>query len=278
MALTGTEALAADASARAAARRAFERGSQLYQQARYAEAAAAFEEAHSRLPTGVILYNLGQCYEKLGDLEKALASYREYLRLEPRAKDREGVQQRIADLDTRFEAMRQPLVSVTSEPAGAQVRLDGQDRGQTPWSAPIEAGKHALELSLPNHQPVKRDLTVRAGEPIQLQLVLLPVAPVVEAPQSTPVPVIEEEAPTRGRTWTWVAAGAAGVAAAGAVTLGIMARSDSRELTTRMHERTEVNRLRDSASNKSRTSNILYGVAGVAGAASVTLFFVEGSF
>ncbi|MCE9669899.1 PEGA domain-containing protein [Myxococcus stipitatus] len=274
--LTGTEALAANASARAAARRAFERGSRLYQQARYAEAAAAFEEAHSRAPNGVSLYNLGQCYEKLGELEKALTSYREYLRLEPKATDREGVEQRIADLDARFEAMRRPLVTVASEPAGAQVRLDGQDRGRTPWSEPVEVGRHALELSLPDHQPLKRDLDVRAGEPVQLQLALTPNAPVVVAPPS--VPVIEEEAPVRGRTWTWVAAGAAGVAAAGAVTLGIMARSDSRELTTRMHEGTEVKRLRDSASSKARTANILYGVAGVAGAAGVTLFFVEGSF
>ncbi|MFY1824494.1 PEGA domain-containing protein [Myxococcus fulvus] len=272
--LMSTDSLAASASSRAAASRAFERGTRLYQQARYAEAAASFEEANKHVPNGVVLYNLGQCYEKLGEWEKALASYREYLRLEPKAKDREAVQQRIVDLDAKSEALRRPTVTVDSEPAGAVVRLNGQDKGRTPWSEPVEVGRHELELALQDHQPLKRELEVRAGEPVQLQLALTRVAPAEVAE----LPTVVEEAPSGGRTWTWVAAGAAGVAAAGAVTLGLMARADSRELTTREHDRDDVRKLRDSASSKSKTANILYGVAGVAGAAGVTLFFVEGSF
>ncbi|GEN13368.1 Tetratricopeptide repeat-containing protein [Myxococcus fulvus] len=272
--LSSTESFAASASSRAAASRAFERGTRLYQQARYAEAAASFEEANKHVPNGVVLYNLGQCYEKLGEWEKALASYREYLRLEPKAKDREAVQQRVTDLDAKAAALRRPMVTVASEPAGALVRLDGQDKGLTPWSEPVEVGRHQLELALQDHQPLQRELEVRAGEPVQLQLALTRVAPAEVAE----LPTVVEEAPSRGRTWTWVAAGAAGVAAAGAVTLGLMARADSRELTTREHDRDDVRKLRDSASSKSKTANILYGVAGVAGAAGVTLFFVEGSF
>ncbi|MFP2923639.1 PEGA domain-containing protein [Pyxidicoccus sp. 3LG] len=272
--LSGTGALAADATARTAARRAFERGTRLYQQARYAEAAASFEEAYGQVPNGVVLYNLGQCYEKLGALDKAVSAYREYLRLVPRAKDREGVQNRIAHLEARLEAARRPLVTVASEPSGARVLLDGQARGQTPWREPVEVGRHELELTLPGHLPQKRGLEVREGEPLQLQLVLTPMPMVAPGPR----PVVAEEAPARGRTWTWVAAGAAGVAAAGAVTLGVIARADSRELTAREHERVEVQRLRDSARGKARTANVLYGVAGVAAAAGVALFFIEGSF
>jgi tetratricopeptide (TPR) repeat protein len=273
LALTGTGSLAADAADRAVARRAFERGTRLYQQARYAEAAAAFEEAYRAVPNGVVLYNLGQCYEKLGELDKALTSYREYLRLVPKAEDREGVQNLIASLEARLEATRRPRVTISSEPAGAQVFLDGQARGQTPWSEPVEVGSHDLELTLSGFLPLKRGLEVRAGEPIQLQLVLAP------APVAAPAPTqVQEEAGSRRRTWTWVAAGAAGAAAAGAVTLGLMARSDSRELLARPHERSEAQSLHDSARGKSRTANVLYGVAGVAAAAGVTLFFVEGSF
>lgn len=274
LALTGTGAQAADTADRTAARRAFERGTRLYQQARYAEAAASFEEAYRRVPNGVVLYNLGQCYEKLGEWDKALSSYREYLRLVPGAEDREGVEGLIANLETRLEATRRPQVTVASEPAGAQVHLDGQPRGQTPWSAPVEVGPHELELTLPGYLTLKRALEVRAGEPLQLQLVLAP-APAV-APSSTPG--VAEAPSARGRTWTWVAAGAAGAAAAGAVTLGLMARSDARELTSRARERAEAQPLYDSARSKSRTANVLYGVAGVAAAAGVTLFFVEGSF
>ncbi|MFY2562956.1 PEGA domain-containing protein [Corallococcus terminator] len=272
--LTGTAAFAANAAARTEARRAFEQGTRLYDQARYAEAATAFEEAYGRVPNGVVLYNLGQCYEKLGALDKALNSYREYLRLEPKARDREGVQNLITNLETRLEAARRPLVTVTSEPSGAQVLLDGQARGRTPWSEPVEVGRHELELTLPDHLSLKRGLEVRASEPVQLQLVLTPTPAVAAGP----VPVVTDEAPSRGRTWTWVAAGVTGAATAGAVLLGSMARADARELTSRAHERAKVQTLRDSAQGKSRTANVLYGVAGVAAAAGVTLFFVEGSF
>ncbi|NTX17053.1 tetratricopeptide repeat protein [Myxococcus sp. CA056] len=276
--LTGTTAVAANAAARTEARRAFERGTRLYDQARYAEAATAFEQAYRQVPNGVVLYNLGQCYEKLGELDKALTSYREYLRLVPKAKDRQGVQNRITNLETRLEAARRPRVTVDSEPSGAQVLLNGQARGQTPWSEPVEVGAHELELTLPDHLSLKRSLEVRVGEPIQLRLVLAPTPVMAADPVPDIVPVVTEEAPSRGRTWTWVAAGATGAATVGAVLLGSIARADARELTTRPHDGADVRRLRDSAQGKSRAANILYGVAGVAAATSVTLFFIEGSF
>jgi len=274
LALSGTDALAANAADRTTARRAFERGSRLYQQARYAEAAAAFEEAYRAVPNGVVLYNLGQCYEKLGELEKALSSYQEYLRLVPQAEDREAVQTIIAGLEGRLEAVKRPKVTLSSEPSGALVSLDGQERGPTPWSEPVEVGTHQLSLELKGYQSLRRELEVRAGEPVQLHLVLTPIPEVTPAPAAT---AAAQPSP-RGRTWTWVAAGAAGAAAAGAVSLGLLARADSQELLARPHERAEAQALHDSARGKSRAANVLYGVAGVAAAAGVTLFFVEGSF
>lgn len=274
LAVTGTQAQAADAADRAAARKAFERGSRLYEQGRYAEAATAFEEAYRAVPNGVVLYNLGQCYEKLGELDKALTSYREYLRLVPKAEDREKVQTLIANLETRVDQAKRPKVTLSSEPAGAQVRLDGQERGQTPWNEQVEVGTHQLSLSLEGYQPLQRELEVRTGEPVQLQLVLAPDP----KKASTTAPLEVAQPAARSRTWTWVAAGAAGVAVAGAATLGLMARSDSRELLARPHEQAEAQSLHDSARGKSRASNILYGTAGVAAVAGVTLFFVEGSF
>ncbi|WP_267146714.1 PEGA domain-containing protein [Pyxidicoccus xibeiensis] len=266
--VTGTSAHAADN--RAAARKQFERGTRLYQQARYEEAVSAFEEAYRLRPNGVVHYNLGQCHEKLGNLEKALESYRAYLRDVPQAEDRDTVERLIASLEARAEARRKPQVNIASEPSGAELRLDGTAVGATPWSGPVEAGTHQLELTHPGHAPLRRELEVRSGEPVQLQLALTPEMALTGEVKEQPRP--------RGRTWTWVAAGAAGVAAAGAVTLGLMARKDSRELVGSRHEQPEAQRLHDSAVSKSRTANVLYAVAGVAGAAGVTLFFVEGSF
>ncbi|MCI0572136.1 MAG: PEGA domain-containing protein [Myxococcaceae bacterium] len=267
--LAGTGALAADkptAAARTAARKAFERGSALYQQARYAEAAAAFEAAYEAVPNGVVHYNLGQCYEKLGELERAISSYRDYLRAVPRAEDRNSVETLVSNLEARWEAQRRPQVSVRTEPAGAAVTVDGVTRGQTPWTAPLEVGAHQLQLAREGFLSVQRSLDVRAGEPVQLELVLSPM----------PAPTVTRTA--HPRVWTWVALGAAGAAAAGGLTYGLLARNDSRALLGGTHEQAEATALRDSALARSHTANVLYGVAGAAAVAGGVLFFVEGSF
>ena len=269
LALGGTGAGAAKpGAARAAARKHFERGTTLYQEGRYAEAAAAFEAAYQTLANGVVLYNLGQCYEKLGQLQRAIGYYREYLRMVPNAEDRPLVESLIARLEKRHAEESRPQVTVSSEPAGARLRVDGEARGVTPWSNRLEVGPHQLEVTHEGYQPLRRDVELRPGEPLELQLMLTPLPGGGVAGPGQP----------RRRMWTWVAAGAAGVATAGAVTLGLLARSDSRELLARPHERAEAQRLHDSALGRARASNILTGTAGVALLAGTALFFFEGSF
>ncbi|AKJ03453.1 tetratricopeptide repeat protein [Archangium gephyra] len=272
LALGGPGASAAEPGpARAAARRHFERGTTLYKEGRYAEAAAAFEAAYETLANGVVLYNLGQCYEKLGELQRAIGYYRDYLRMVPNAEDRPLVESLIARLEKRYEEERRPQVSVSSEPAGARVQVDGEARGVTPWSDKLEVGPHRLEVTHEGYQPLRRDVQLRPGEPLELQLMLTPLSKREVAGELRP-------GQPRRRVWTWVAAGAAGVATAGAVTLGLLARSDSRELLARPHERAEAQRLHDSALGRARASNLLTGTAGVALLAGTALFFFEGSF
>ncbi len=266
-ALGGTGARASEGAPRAMARGHFERGTTLYQQGRYAEAATAFEAAYQAVPNGVVRYNLGQCYEKLGDLSRAIDSYRAYLREVPRAEDRPEVEANITRLEKRLGEQRRVQVSISSEPADAEVRMDGAVLGRTPWRDRLEVGPHRLELNREGHQPLGRELEVRPGEPLRLHFVL------------TPLPAKEVRATgARPRVWTWVAAATAGAATAGAVTLGLLAREDSRTLLTGKREREEAQRLHDSALGKARGANILYGVAGAAVAAGTVLFFVEGSF
>ncbi|MFY0575479.1 PEGA domain-containing protein [Cystobacter fuscus] len=162
-------------------------------------------------------------------------------------------------------------MTVSSEPTGARVQVDGKARGVTPWSDKLEVGPHRFEVTREGYQPLRRDVELRPGAPLELQLMLTPLSKSAVALES------RQEQPRR-RVWTWVAAGAAGVATAGAVTLGLLARSDSRELLARPHERAEAQRLHDSALGRARASNILTGTAGAALLAGTALFFYEGSF
>jgi PEGA domain len=81
------------------------------------------------------------------------------------------------------------------------------------------------------------------------------------------------------RVYTWIAAGAAVAAVAAGGYFGLAARGDAdaiREMSTADGDR--ARRLESSAQSKRRTANALYVAGGVAGAAGMTLFFVEKRF
>lgn len=59
-------------------------------------------------------------------------------------------------------------VTVTSEPAGAQVLVNGQPRGTTPLTTDILAGNHPVELRMDGFKPWTTDVQVQAREPLSL--------------------------------------------------------------------------------------------------------------
>lgn len=60
------------------------------------------------------------------------------------------------------------IVTVTSEPAGAQLVVNGEPRGVTPVKAEIMAGAHPVELRLEGFKPWTTDIQVKANEPLAL--------------------------------------------------------------------------------------------------------------
>lgn len=59
-------------------------------------------------------------------------------------------------------------VTVTSEPAGAQVFVAGELRGTTPLTMEVVAGNHPIELRLDGFKPWSTDIQVKANEPLSL--------------------------------------------------------------------------------------------------------------
>jgi tetratricopeptide (TPR) repeat protein len=74
-----------------------------YDEARYDDAAREMEAAYRLKPLPALLYNLAQCYERLGRAADAAETYRRYLSASPRAEDRVVVETRIRNLEERAE-------------------------------------------------------------------------------------------------------------------------------------------------------------------------------
>jgi formylglycine-generating enzyme required for sulfatase activity len=58
------------------------------------------------------------------------------------------------------------VVRVTTDPAGASVRVGGKPRGSTPLKLELMAGSHRVELLHPGFKPWVSDVQVKANEPL----------------------------------------------------------------------------------------------------------------
>jgi tetratricopeptide (TPR) repeat protein len=93
----------ADDPATRTARRHFERGETLFAVGKFDEALDEYQTAFEAKPLPGFLYNIGQCYRNLGDLDQAIFSFRKYLKLQPDAENKEAVERLIQDLEDQKE-------------------------------------------------------------------------------------------------------------------------------------------------------------------------------
>ena len=111
----------ADDSATKTAKRHYERGEKLFALGKFDKALDEYQQAFDAKPLPDFLYNIGQCYRNLGDLDQAIFSFRKYLKLEPDAADRDKVEKLIADLeDKRDRSEGKKLVEPPPQPPPPQ--------------------------------------------------------------------------------------------------------------------------------------------------------------
>lgn len=168
------------------AKAAFDAAQKLYRQGRYAEALSKFEEAYRAKPHPVIVYNIGRCFERLGDLPKAMRSYRDYLKQAPDAKDKGQVEEAIANLERRFKEQGVQQLLVSSDPEGALVSVDDKELGKAPVSTELPPGDHHVTLKLEGYEPARRVFVMPPNRSMDLSFSLSPKPP--PAPELPPPP------------------------------------------------------------------------------------------
>lgn len=298
----------ASAEDTAKARAAFQWAQKLYKEARYASAIEKFEEAYRLKPHPSILFNIGRCYEQLGEIPRALRSYRDYLKAMPDAKDKEQVTTAILNLERRLKDEGVQQLIVYTDPAGAMVTIDDKNFGSSPAAVELRPGNHLVKITMEGFQPVTRNFVMSAEKSVELSFALKPVEkkpePVAEPKKEEPkkeepkdVPKKEEPrkvsetkvapketlaataapAQKKGRIFTWVAGGVAVAGLATGIGLGVASSSATAEMKASVHDAAEVQSLHDRANGTAIGANVSYGVAGAAAIAAVILFFVEGA-
>jgi tetratricopeptide (TPR) repeat protein len=216
------------------ARTAYARGQQAFAAGELTTALQSFQEAYANVANPIVLVSIGECAAKLGRIETALAAYDTYLRTRPDAPDRDDVAQKRAAIAAAQVPAR---LTLTSEPAGADVILDGQLIGQvTPVALEMRPGAHRVSLVLNGYETerIALDLTPSGSEARAVTLKPSPVSPSAQAAPLQPVqpelaPVLTPE-PPRAAIIVTASLGAVGVIA-GSV-LGIFALKDRSDFNT----------------------------------------------
>lgn len=130
-----------------------------------------------------VVFNTAIALEALGRLVEAHGYFNEYVTMEGLA---EGER---AEGARRLEALRARLgrVLITTEPAGAEVRVDREDLaplGRTPFEVVLEPGAHRLFVVRAGYAGHSLEVEARAGERAELSLRLdpLPVSMRISSP------------------------------------------------------------------------------------------------
>jgi len=286
-----------DAVAIAEARAHFRLGLGYYKEARYREAIAEFQTAYRIKPSAVLHYNIGQAYEKLGDIPAALNSYNEYLHEDPKAANRVTVQRAMANLQGRLAASGVQMLYVTSDPTDAEVWVDGQMRGRSPFNAALAQGHHVVSVAKAGFRTLTRDVTLSPERALEMSLTLQlgsvevapapeeapPAAPLEARPPAPPIATPANRPPARAERRSWlgpIIAGSAAVVAAGAgAWMGVQAHNAQNSL---LHGYPSSSSAADSLAQKARNdataANVLYGVAGAAALTGGGLIVFGGYF
>lgn len=137
---------AARADARTEARRHFKTGMQLIQNKQYKQGIAELEKANELMPHPNVVFNIAQAHAEAGELEEAVAAYKEYLESDP--PDKGEVQRIVGELEAKIAAQKAPA------PPPPPPNPPPSETKETPKETPQpKPGETKPEVQLPPSKP-----------------------------------------------------------------------------------------------------------------------------
>ena len=286
---------AARAGVKEEARKHYDRAVELVDDGQLEGAIVEFQRSYDLTHYFAVLYNIGQVFVSLARPVEAVDAYERYLadggKKVPAAR-RSEVEQEIARQKARIAT-----VEVRGLPAGATVRLDGNEIGRSPMPGPVRVGvgKHTIAASADGYDPAETAVTV-AGEDqkvIELRLTkhavdapsLPPPARVASAEPGAPavasrtiyyVPVAQPTRPMSNIRLLGILSGVAGLAGigAGGVCWWVAKTRNDESNANRMSNPANADTLRGEAGDYVTAGNTLFIAGGALTVLGVVLFFV----
>lgn len=253
--------LAASAAAQDAppseADRHVSQGEALFEAANYDAALAEFEAAYELLEGTAdryfLLWNIGQCHERLFRYDRALEYYQRYLdEGGPEAEDRATVEATMRALDGLLGE-----VTIDVNVDGAEVAVDGHVVDTAPGTIRLAGGIHSIEVRAAGHASEVREVQIAARQTLHIEITLH----IISDYQGVD-------------PWLFWSSGALAVASAlvgGG--LGIAALVDSSNVA-RLVPDLRSQEDRDRIASLALGADILYGTAGVFATTALVLAFL----
>ncbi len=149
-------------------------GVALFQDGRYRDALMRFLDSYAHAKIPVVIWNIGRCYEELGDLGSALRYFEEFEPLAPDDDARRRARARIEQVRLRIAESGAPAAAETAlvvsaeglDVREARIVVDGREvhAGPLPAKVPIEPGSHEVVVSGGEGvEAVSRTIEVAAG-------------------------------------------------------------------------------------------------------------------
>jgi hypothetical protein len=151
----------------AVARELDQEGVRSFREGRYADAVRYFRAAFRLGGPSSELWNIARSRERLDDPEGAVRAIEEYLA----AHDLLPSDRAEADREARALRARNSVLTVTTNPPGAMVILDGRPApGQTPLSVEVAPGPHTIALRREGYAAETTPLQARFGRAVIVSL------------------------------------------------------------------------------------------------------------
>ena len=183
MCITGTAH--ADETAKTKARQHFRQGVELFDQRRFGDALAEFEQSYGFFPVYSTLYNVGQVHVALGHPVQAIDAYEKFLVQGGASVSAEQRARVEAELKTQRERVGD--IKLVVSPDGTDIRVDGEPIGKAPLKSAVKvaAGHHRVEAMLEGYHTEQSDIDVPGQGHVEMMLKLQGLAPI--ASQVAPV-------------------------------------------------------------------------------------------